>query len=49
MPCDNVARAARERLRPPICERLGIDCSTTASKVLAWDRDGKAAGEGARR
>jgi xylulokinase len=25
---------------------LGIDCSTTASKVLAWDRDGKAAGEG---
>jgi xylulokinase len=25
---------------------LGIDCSTTASKVLAWDRDGKTAGEG---
>jgi xylulokinase len=25
---------------------LGIDCSTTASKVLAWDRDGKAVGEG---
>jgi sugar (pentulose or hexulose) kinase len=25
---------------------LGIDCSTTASKVLAWDRDGKPDGEG---
>jgi sugar (pentulose or hexulose) kinase len=25
---------------------LGIDCSTTASKVVAWDREGKAAGEG---
>jgi xylulokinase len=25
---------------------LGVDCSTTASKVIAWDRDGKAAGEG---
>ena len=25
---------------------LGVDCSTTASKVVAWDRDGKAVGEG---
>ena len=25
---------------------LGIDCSTTAAKVVAWDRTGKAAGEG---
>jgi sugar (pentulose or hexulose) kinase len=25
---------------------LEIDCSRTASKVVAWDRDGKAAGEG---
>jgi sugar (pentulose or hexulose) kinase len=25
---------------------LGIDCSTTAAKVVAWDRGGKAAGEG---
>src|ERR671930_46230 len=25
---------------------LGIDCSTTAAKVVAWDRSGKAAGEG---
>ena len=25
---------------------LGIDCSTTASKVLAWDHDGKSHGEG---
>src|SRR6266508_2585396 len=25
---------------------LGIDCSSTASKVVAWDRSGKAAGEG---
>src|ERR687888_1067170 len=25
---------------------LGIDCSTTATKVVAWDRSGKAAGEG---
>jgi sugar (pentulose or hexulose) kinase len=25
---------------------LGVDCSTTASKVIAWDRDGKAVGEG---
>jgi sugar (pentulose or hexulose) kinase len=25
---------------------LGIDCSTTASKAVAWDRDGKAVAEG---
>jgi sugar (pentulose or hexulose) kinase len=25
---------------------LGIDCSSTASKVVAWDRSGKPAGEG---
>jgi xylulokinase len=25
---------------------LGIDCSTTASKVVAWDREGKPVGEG---
>jgi sugar (pentulose or hexulose) kinase len=25
---------------------LGIDCSTTAAKVVAWDRGGKAVGEG---
>jgi len=25
---------------------LGVDCSTTASKVVAWDRDGKAVAEG---
>jgi xylulokinase len=25
---------------------LGIDCSSTASKVVAWDRSGKAVGEG---
>jgi sugar (pentulose or hexulose) kinase len=25
---------------------LGIDCSSTAAKVVAWDRSGKAAGEG---
>lgn len=25
---------------------LGVDCSTTASKVIAWDRDGESAGEG---
>jgi sugar (pentulose or hexulose) kinase len=25
---------------------LGIDCSTTATKVVAWDHGGKAAGEG---
>ena len=25
---------------------LGIDCSTTAAKVVAWDRAGKAVGEG---
>lgn len=25
---------------------LGVDCSTTASKVLAWDRNGRAVGEG---
>lgn len=25
---------------------LGIDCSTTGAKAVAWDRDGKAAGEG---
>jgi len=25
---------------------LGVDCSTTASKVIAWDRDGKAIAEG---
>ena len=25
---------------------LGIDCSTTASKVVAWDRSGKTVGEG---
>ena len=25
---------------------LGIDCSTTAAKVVAWDRSGKAAAEG---
>jgi sugar (pentulose or hexulose) kinase len=25
---------------------LGVDCSTTASKVLAWDRNGTAVGEG---
>jgi sugar (pentulose or hexulose) kinase len=25
---------------------LGVDCSTTASKVLAWDRQGRAVGEG---
>jgi sugar (pentulose or hexulose) kinase len=25
---------------------VGIDCSTTATKVVAWDRSGKAAGEG---
>jgi sugar (pentulose or hexulose) kinase len=25
---------------------LGIDCSTTASKVVAWDRDGKVLAEG---
>ena len=25
---------------------LGVDCSTTASKVLAWDRHGRAVGEG---
>jgi len=25
---------------------LGVDCSTTASKVLAWDREGTMAGEG---
>lgn len=25
---------------------LGVDCSTTASKVLAWDRNGKAVAEG---
>jgi sugar (pentulose or hexulose) kinase len=24
----------------------GIDCSTTAAKVVAWDRAGKAVGEG---
>jgi hypothetical protein len=28
---------------------LGIDCSSTASKVVAWDRSGKAVGEGRRR
>jgi xylulokinase len=25
---------------------LGIDCSSTAAKVVAWDRSGKAAAEG---
>jgi sugar (pentulose or hexulose) kinase len=25
---------------------LGVDCSTTASKVIAWDRNGKALAEG---
>jgi sugar (pentulose or hexulose) kinase len=25
---------------------LGVDCSTTAAKVVAWDRGGKAVGEG---
>src|SRR3954451_14017974 len=25
---------------------LGVDCSTTASKVVAWDREGKAVGQG---
>ena len=25
---------------------LGVDCSTTASKVIAWDRHGKALAEG---
>ena len=25
---------------------LGVDCSTTASKVIAWNRHGKALGEG---
>jgi sugar (pentulose or hexulose) kinase len=25
---------------------LGVDCSTTASKVLAWDRNGRPVGEG---
>lgn len=25
---------------------LGVDCSTTASKAIAWDRTGEAAGEG---
>jgi sugar (pentulose or hexulose) kinase len=25
---------------------LGVDCSTTASKVIAWDKQGKAVGEG---
>ncbi len=25
---------------------LGVDCSTTASKVIAWDRDGRSVGEG---
>jgi xylulokinase len=27
---------------------LGIDCSTTASKAIAWDADGKAVAEGRR-
>lgn len=25
---------------------VGVDCSTTACKAIAWDRDGRAAGEG---
>src|SRR3977135_3061172 len=37
-------RSCEERLMSDLV--LGVDCSTTASKVIAWNRHGKALGEG---